>query len=61
MPESTASCFGGGEGTQGSPVALALSGNVLTVQRGVGQTAVQVQLADVPANMQVYSYSFALT
>lgn len=60
MPESTATCFGPA-GFQGSHEALSLSGSVLGVQRDISQTVVQLRLANAPANMQVYSYSFELT
>jgi hypothetical protein len=59
MPESTATCFGGG--TEGTPADLSLSAKVNSVQYGAGQWLVQLQLGGVPAKMQVLSYSFELT
>ena len=60
MPESTSTCFGPGVAA-GSLPALALSGKLLGIERGINHTAVLIQLDNAPANMQVYSYSFELT
>jgi hypothetical protein len=60
MPESTSTCFGPGVAAGALP-ALALSGKLLGIERGINHTAVLIQLDNAPADMQVYSHSFELT